>query len=121
MAQNMSAIDREGADKLTDQHLDEMLTWSDQSFDEDGCAGRDERDLYAGTEYVPQLVTVLRKERAENAALVDRMAEALIWCSGSEDFAPGGKARVGWLKLCKPLLDDLLALAGRGAGGDDAD
>ena len=37
---------------------------------------------------------------AENA----RLREALIWCSGSNDFNEGGVARVGWLKLCAPLL-----------------
>ncbi|KKL78306.1 hypothetical protein LCGC14_2026160 [marine sediment metagenome] len=29
---------------------------------------------------------------------------ALRWCSGSSDFAPGGQAREGWLKVCAPLL-----------------
>lgn len=36
--------------------------------------------------------------------LVNEYVEALQWCSGSADFAPGGKARRGWLKLCAPLL-----------------
>lgn len=31
--------------------------------------------------------------------------EALQWCSGSADFAPGGKAREGWLRIAQPLLD----------------
>jgi hypothetical protein len=35
---------------------------------------------------------------------MDRMREALIWCSGSDDFQEGGKAREGWLKLCAPLI-----------------
>jgi hypothetical protein len=34
----------------------------------------------------------------------DALAHALQWCSGSDDFAPGGKARKGWVKLCQPLL-----------------
>lgn len=34
----------------------------------------------------------------------DALLEALRWCSGSGDFAPGGKARRGWLRVCKPLL-----------------
>jgi hypothetical protein len=37
---------------------------------------------------------------AENATL----QTALIWCSGSDDFQDGGKAREGWLKLCAPLI-----------------
>ena len=32
--------------------------------------------------------------------------EALIWCSGSEDFQLEGKARKGWEKMCKPLISD---------------
>jgi hypothetical protein len=32
------------------------------------------------------------------------LEEALVWCSGSQDFAPEGKAREGWEKLCAPLL-----------------
>jgi hypothetical protein len=36
------------------------------------------------------------------------LLDALIWCSGSQDFGPGGIARKGWLKKCKPLLDRLL-------------
>ena len=47
---------------------------------------------------------------AENA----RLREALIWCSGSNDFNEGGVARVGWLKLCAPLL----ARAALGASHD---
>lgn len=30
--------------------------------------------------------------------------DALIWCSGSDDFQIGGKAREGWEKICLPLL-----------------
>lgn len=35
---------------------------------------------------------------------------ALIWCSGSGDFAPLGQARQGWEKLVKPLLDRVKSL-----------
>jgi hypothetical protein len=36
---------------------------------------------------------------------LDKYKDALIWCSGSEDFQyPDGKARIGWEKLCMPLL-----------------
>ncbi len=38
---------------------------------------------------------------------VERFHDALIWCSGSDDFQEGGKARVGWLKLGAPLLEAL--------------
>jgi regulator of replication initiation timing len=39
-------------------------------------------------------------------AEVDWLREALEWCSGSPDFQPGGQAREGWVKLCKPLLSE---------------
>jgi len=35
---------------------------------------------------------------------LDKYQDALMWCSGSEDFAPGGKAHMGWMKICKSLL-----------------
>jgi hypothetical protein len=42
---------------------------------------------------------------AERRVVVERYREALIWCSGADDFAPDGKAREGWEKIVKPLLD----------------
>lgn len=35
---------------------------------------------------------------------IDKYKEALIWCSGSQDFQIEGKARIGWNKICRPLL-----------------
>ena len=35
-----------------------------------------------------------------------KFIDALIWCSGSDDFQVGGKARKGWEKICLPLLKD---------------
>jgi hypothetical protein len=40
------------------------------------------------------------------ALAVERYREALIWCSGSDDFSPGGKAREGWEKMVLPLLGE---------------
>lgn len=34
----------------------------------------------------------------------ESLRDALIWASGSPDFARGGQARQGWLKLAAPLL-----------------
>ena len=34
------------------------------------------------------------------------LREALIWCSGSQDFSPEGKAREGWIKVCQTLLQN---------------
>jgi len=33
----------------------------------------------------------------------EKLREALKWASGSSDFAPGGVARKGWLKVVKLL------------------
>ena len=38
------------------------------------------------------------------AEQIDRYIEALIWCSGSQDFAEEGIARVGWLEVRNRLL-----------------
>ena len=46
--------------------------------------------------------TILEEKSKEHQKFVD----ALIWCSGSEDFQVEGKARKGWEKICLPLLRD---------------
>jgi hypothetical protein len=38
-------------------------------------------------------------------ARVSELVDALVWCSGSPDFGPGGQARAGWLKVVGPLLN----------------
>ena len=54
------------------------------------------------TEKVISLVKELLKfEKKKNR---QKFIDALIWCSGSEDFQVGGKARKGWEKICLPLL-----------------
>ncbi len=35
---------------------------------------------------------------------VKELEEALMWCSGSDDFAPGGKARTGWEMIVGNML-----------------
>lgn len=51
-----------------------------------------------------ELRTALSQAVAERDARIAALEDALIWCSGSEDFQAYGKAREGWLKICKPLL-----------------
>jgi hypothetical protein len=36
--------------------------------------------------------------------LISKLADALAWCSGSNDFGPKGIARKGWLKVA-PLIE----------------
>jgi hypothetical protein len=52
-------------------------------------------------------VDQLRALVREQDALLDECAEALIWCSGSNDFQRDGQASVGWEKLCRPLITKL--------------
>ena len=44
---------------------------------------------------------LLIQEKIKNR---QKFIDALIWCSGSDDFQVGGKARKGWEKICLPLL-----------------
>ena len=46
----------------------------------------------------------LRRESIRQQKEIERLREALIWCSGSGDFNEGGVARTGWLELCAPLI-----------------
>ena len=46
---------------------------------------------------------LLIQEKAKDR---QKFIDALIWCSGSDDFQVGGKARKGWEKICLPLLKD---------------
>jgi len=55
----------------------------------------------------------MKKEKLKKAHIClekekdrQKFIDALIWCSGSEDFQVGGKARKGWEKICLPLLRD---------------
>jgi hypothetical protein len=39
------------------------------------------------------------------AEKIDDYIHALQWCGGSPDFNEGGRARLGWKKVVKPLLE----------------
>ena len=54
----------------------------------------------------------LADERAAHERTKGRVAAlecALAWCSAAPSFLPGGEAREGWLRGCKPLLDGIAA------------
>lgn len=42
--------------------------------------------------------------RDDLQAEINKLREALIWCSGSSDFAPGAMAREGFERVVLPLL-----------------
>ena len=50
-----------------------------------------------------QILELLKSEKTKDR---QKFIDALIWCSGSDDFQVGGKARKGWEKICLPLLRD---------------
>lgn len=52
----------------------------------------------------------MKKHVAIAVSLLQEIAEAFIWCGGSDDFGPGGKAEKGWKETIAPLRDKLLAL-----------
>ncbi|MCK4522020.1 MAG: hypothetical protein KAU20_05585 [Nanoarchaeota archaeon] len=39
------------------------------------------------------------------ADIIEKYRRALIWCGGSDDFARGGKAEIGFNKICRPLIE----------------
>ena len=49
-------------------------------------------------------IVILARQLVRQNELSTKYIEALIWCSGSADFAPDGQARVGWESLCAPLI-----------------
>ena len=60
---------------------------------------------YVHLQYIIAQCEDFRAQLAEAQKREARYQEALIWCSGSEDFQTDGQARAGWLKLCAPLID----------------
>lgn len=52
---------------------------------------------------------------------ISKLQEALIWCGGSDDFALEGKARIGWEKGVKPLLDNIIKRASSDDSESDVD
>jgi hypothetical protein len=50
--------------------------------------------------------------------LLEEAKENLIWCGGSDDFAPDGKARDGWAKGPRQTIDTIsMVLNGAKHGG----
>lgn len=54
--------------------------------------------------------TLLAQEQVDALKnLVQRAAEAIIWMSGSPDFAPEGRAGETFARDTRPLIDELCA------------
>lgn len=59
--------------------------------------------FWAGFTFADQSSSVGEFEHRRQVA---KLRDALRWCGGSSDFAPGGKAHEGWTKIVLPLLKD---------------
>ena len=53
-------------------------------------------------------INIPTEQDARLIAAAPELLEALMWCSGSGDFAPGGRAHKGWLKLGRPAIEKAL-------------
>ena len=51
-----------------------------------------------------KLLTLARNQQQR----IKELENALLWCSGSPDFAPEGQARKGWERVCQPLLVEMV-------------
>lgn len=65
-------------------------------------------------ETIKEYEETMRKQHA----IINKLLDALLWCSGSGDFNEGGQARKGWLKLCQPIIDEFRTKHQQ-QGGDD--
>ena len=89
-------------ENLACAHLN--VVWKTKMNDDNTMTGWWECDSGCGMKFIPSpLWDILEIENKE----IKELREALIWCSGSDDFSIGGKARVGWLKICRPLLNPI--------------
>jgi len=62
-------------------------------------------DDYVNTQDQMEIEALL-KQVEELEGKIEKYKEALIFCSGSSDFSWEGKARIGWERLCEPLLSN---------------
>jgi hypothetical protein len=60
-------------------------------------------DLLAHFDATEAALRDLRAENEKLAGLLKEAKDAILWCGGSDDFAPTGKAGVGWRHPYGPL------------------
>jgi len=91
--------------RLCKNARDEILTGIREK--EDNVASKLARgkvaQLWCATETDSLVLNPILAEKF--AELLDEYIEALQWCSGNVDFCPNGIARMGWVKICQPLLN----------------
>ena len=79
-------------------------TWR-ENFVKEFCENYDPRYLrFLEKAQVEDVIQFIAKLIAQERKEYNKAIEALIWCSGSDDFHFDGKARKGWEKICQPLL-----------------
>lgn len=60
--------------------------------------------MTAFNSYAGKTLVQMKIHANEQAAEIERLRDALIWCGGSQDFSPGGIAREGWERVVHPLI-----------------
>ena len=85
----------------TEKRKKELRSYLKDKFT--GILAREKWDMDDIGDVLDSVKELLQSEREKNR---QKFIDALIWCSGSEDFQVGGKARKGWEKICLPLLKD---------------
>ena len=88
----------------TDAELDALVKAMIVLADDMERSATAEWDEHENVRASVSTITALRAELAAERAKVEALLEALAWCSGSQDFQVEGAARIGWEKLCAPLL-----------------
>lgn len=62
--------------------------------------------ILSQSESTTSLLVLIEGEVAGLKSEKEKMREALMWMSGSNDFGPGGQAREGFLKNVYPLISN---------------
>ena len=87
--------------KGTKENWIEKIKCKRENHEDQLCGGCKDCQVFWGLKSL--IESILEFEKTKDR---QKFIDALIWCSGSEDFQIGGKARRGWEKICLPLLKD---------------
>ena len=93
---------------ITNERLKEIQNWATDYINR--CYTGIEPESFIGVNAVDidNIISELLTARQTIERLAEdgeRLAEQLMWCGGSYDFSPEGKAHVGWMKGVRPALD----------------
>ena len=81
------------------------LTWEERVIAKLESIERMTNTVIAQRDALQAELTAERTRRMAAEKVVDALADAITWASGSADFNEGGKAREGWLKMGRTAID----------------